>query len=78
MMTIAVIDDEESTRKMAGRILSKAGYRVETFAAGSPFLHRMEREPFDIVFLDLQLPDMGDWKSSIISRRSMDRPRPSW
>ncbi|PLX49674.1 MAG: Fis family transcriptional regulator [Desulfobulbaceae bacterium] len=59
MMTIAVIDDEESTRKMAGRIMSKAGYRVETFAAGSPFLHRMEREPFDIVFLDLQLPDMG-------------------
>lgn len=59
MMTIAVIDDEETARKMTGRILSKAGYSVETFGSGLPFLKKMEQEPFDIVFLDLQLPDMG-------------------
>lgn len=59
MMTIAVIDDEETARKMTGRILSKAGYSVETFGSGLPFLQKMEHEPFDIVFLDLQLPDMG-------------------
>ncbi len=59
MMTIAIIDDEETTRKMAGLILSKAGYTVETFASGAPFLQRMEQNPFDIVFLDLQLPYMG-------------------
>ena len=59
MMTIAVIDDEATARKMVGRILSKAGYGVETFAAGHPFLQKMEQNPFDIVFLDLELPDMG-------------------
>ena len=59
MMTIAVIDDEATARKMVGRILTKAGYSVETFAAGRPFLQKMEQSPFDIVFLDLQLPDMG-------------------
>jgi len=58
-MTIAVIDDETTARKMVGRILAKAGYSVETFAAGHPFLQKMEQSPFDIVFLDLELPDMG-------------------
>jgi len=59
MITVAVIDDEETAGKMTARILSKAGYSVETFDSGNSFLQRMEQEPFDIVFLDLQLPDMG-------------------
>jgi len=59
MVTIGVIDDEATARKMMGRILNQAGYVVETFAAGRPFLRKMEKDPFDIVFLDLQLPDIG-------------------
>ncbi len=59
MLTIAVVDDEATARKMMGRILTKAGYKVETFAGGLPFLRRMEQDPFDLVFLDLQLPEMG-------------------
>ncbi|MBU0961046.1 MAG: sigma-54 dependent transcriptional regulator [Proteobacteria bacterium] len=59
MMTIGVIDDDTTTRKMMGHILSQAGYSVETFANGRSFLEKIEKNPFDIVFLDLQLPDMG-------------------
>jgi DNA-binding NtrC family response regulator len=59
MISIAVIDDEPTARKMMGHILEKAGYKVETFAAGKPFLGQMQGNPFDIVFLDLQLPDMN-------------------
>lgn len=60
MIRIAVIDDEETARKMTDRILTKAGYTtVETFASGLSFLKEMDLEPFDIVFLDLQLPDIG-------------------
>jgi len=59
MMSIAVIDDEETARKMMARILVREGYSVTTFASGHPFLRELEQHPFDIVFLDLQLPDMG-------------------
>ena len=59
MMTIAVIDDEATARNMMARILRRAGYEVTSFAGGRPFLQEMEQHPFDIVFLDLQLPDMG-------------------
>ena len=59
MISVAVVDDEKTARTMTGRLLSRAGYEVELFACGLPFLRKMEQEPFDIVFLDLQLPDMG-------------------
>ncbi len=59
MISVAVIDDEAIARKMTGRLLEKAGYKVETFASGVPFLRKMEKEYFDIVFLDLHLPDVG-------------------
>ncbi len=59
MMRVAVIDDESTAREMIRRILGRADYRVDSFATGGAFLDAMERHPFDIVFLDLQLPDMN-------------------
>ncbi len=58
-MNIAVVDDEAIARKMMSRILTRAGYQVEAFAAARPFLAKMEQYPFTVVFLDLRLPDMG-------------------
>ncbi len=58
MITVAIVDDDPSARKITARILAGAGYEVETFADGSSFLDRMDEVPFDIVFLDLKLPDM--------------------
>ncbi len=57
-MIIAVVDDEPIAGKMMSRILTQAGYQVETFAAARPFLAKMEQYPFAMVFLDLRLPDM--------------------
>ena len=57
MISIAVVDDERTARRMTARILRQAGYLVETFASGNSFLEKMSVDPFDIVFLDLRLPD---------------------
>ncbi|HEB51255.1 MAG TPA: sigma-54-dependent Fis family transcriptional regulator [Desulfobulbus sp.] len=56
---MAVIDDEETARNMMSRLLDSEGFEVESFAAGVPFLERMEEAPFDIVFSDLMLPDIS-------------------
>jgi len=55
---VAVIDDEETASKLIKRILEQDDFYVETFAEGRPFLSRMRQEPFHLVFIDLQLPDM--------------------
>ncbi|WP_415718943.1 sigma-54-dependent transcriptional regulator [Maridesulfovibrio sp.] len=54
----AVIDDEGHTAKLVARALSKQGFETETFNLGHPFLNRMSEKPFQLVFIDLKLPDM--------------------
>jgi DNA-binding NtrC family response regulator len=58
MITVAVVEDEDPARKLTLRILEQAGYPVKAFAKGRPFLQQMENDPFDIIFLDMGLPDM--------------------
>lgn len=57
-MRIAIIDDEESACRLIQRALEQDGFVVETFLAGHPFLKRMKENPFNIAFIDLQLPDL--------------------
>jgi len=59
VISIAVVDDEQTTRRMMAHIFHRAGYTVEIFNSGRTFLPKMEKDPFDIVFLDLKLPDMS-------------------
>ncbi|MDD5758632.1 MAG: sigma-54 dependent transcriptional regulator [Desulfobulbaceae bacterium] len=57
IIRVAVIDDEEISGNMIKRILDAEGFEVETFLAGQPFLIRMRQNPFQLVFIDLNLPD---------------------
>jgi two-component system response regulator AtoC len=58
MLRIAVIDDEKITCDQVKRVLEQEGFLVETFLCGQPYLSRMREEPFNIVFIDLNLPDI--------------------
>jgi len=57
-LTILAIDDEETVLKLYENILSADGHRVVKVTQGSQALKVMEEESFDLVFLDLKLPDM--------------------
>jgi two-component system KDP operon response regulator KdpE len=53
-----VVDDEPQIRRLLTVSLSGHGYRVETAANGAEALDRLSAEPFDVVLLDLGLPDL--------------------
>jgi DNA-binding NtrC family response regulator len=57
-LRIAVVDDEEIVCRRLGHALTKEGFETESFMTGRTFLERMMQIPFDIVFLDLRLPDI--------------------
>ncbi len=59
MIRVAVIDDEDTACSMLERLLTQEGFQVTTFPAGKPFLASMRQAPFDLVFIDLKLPDIG-------------------
>ncbi len=57
-MRVAIIDDDENTCRLIQLVLEQDRFEVETFLTGQSFLNRMKQEPFQIAFIDLQLPDL--------------------
>jgi len=55
---ILIIDDEASLRQTTARILQRAGFEVTTAAGGREGLDLVSQHPFDLVYLDIRMPDM--------------------
>jgi DNA-binding response OmpR family regulator len=56
--TILLVDDEEPVQKLLTYPLERDGYRVLVARDGAEALERFEREPIDLVVLDLMLPKL--------------------
>ncbi len=56
--TILVIDDEQNLRRTLAFILERSNYQVVTVENGSVAVDNLEKSIFDLVFIDLHLPDI--------------------
>jgi DNA-binding response OmpR family regulator len=56
---ILIIDDEASLRQTMARILLRAGFEVTTVASGKETLSIIKDHSFDLVYLDIRMPDMN-------------------
>ena len=54
---ILVIDDEEDIRESLDALLTLEGYAVDLAPNGAEGLHRLESREYDLVLLDLMMPD---------------------
>ncbi len=70
--TIIIIDDEETICSGCKLVLSDLGYTVDTFIRGKQGLDAIRRESYDLVLLDLKLPDMDGMEGLKEVRR--DKP----
>ncbi len=57
MGSVLIIDDEAAIRESLETLLELEGYEVESAASGEEGLARIGDRPFDLVLLDLALPD---------------------
>ncbi|MFD1776203.1 response regulator transcription factor [Paenibacillus rhizophilus] len=57
-----VVDDEWNMRNLLRIYLAKEGFRVSEASTGREALSIMDKEPFDIVLLDVMMPDMDGWQ----------------
>lgn len=56
--SILIVDDEEVVRLSHSRSLASANYHAEVARDGLEALHIMEQRSFDVVFLDLRMPEI--------------------
>jgi DNA-binding NtrC family response regulator len=57
LASILIIDDEVAIRESLQTLLEMEDYRVETAETGEEGLNKIAEEPFDLILLDLALPD---------------------
>jgi len=56
--SILVVDDDRAILRTFSRILSRRGYEIETAESGFEAIDKARSRRFDMVLLDLRLPDM--------------------
>jgi len=56
---LAVVDDDADVRVALTRLVSSAGFAVETFASGAEFLCSVEDHEPACLVLDLHMPEMS-------------------
>ncbi len=66
---ILLVDDDETQLRTFQEILQGAGYLVETATTGEQALDKVKTARFDLVVLDIKLPDiLGDEVARVLRR----------
>jgi len=60
---VLVVDDQEDIREMARLVLAGAGYEVATARSGREGLKMVRQAPFDLVLLDIDMPELDGWST---------------
>lgn len=58
-MRILLAEDNSSNRKVTLKMLGKLGYRADAVVNGQEMLEALERQPYDLIFMDVKMPVMG-------------------
>jgi signal transduction histidine kinase/ActR/RegA family two-component response regulator len=57
-MHVLLVEDNLVNQRLASRLLEKKGHTVRTASTGSEALDALQRERFDLAFMDVQMPDI--------------------
>ena len=60
--SLLIVDDNSMNRIMLTRYTTKLGYRANVAENGRQALERLLHEPFDLVLLDVQMPEMDGYQ----------------
>ena len=76
-LRILVAEDNTVNQKVVLALLLKLGYQAEVVSSGVEVIWSLERQSYDLVFMDIQMPEMnGDEASRRIRQRWSDEERP--
>jgi len=58
VLRVLLAEDNPINQKLGVRLIQKAGHQVELVSNGQEALNALEQQPFDLVFMDVQMPVM--------------------
>ena len=77
-LRILVVEDNTVNQKLALRLLSRMGYRADVAANGLEALDAVERQPYDLVLMDVQMSEMDGLEATRHIVEHVDAARRPW
>jgi CheY-like chemotaxis protein len=68
-LNLLLVDDNHISRQVGRDILAKLGYQVTTAENGRMGIQTFNRERFDLVLMDLEMPEMDGFEAARIIRQ---------
>ena len=72
-LRILLAEDNVLNQKLASRVLEKQGHSIKVAADGKQALESMEAEPFDLVLMDVHMPEMDGFETTAAIREREER-----
>lgn len=68
-LRVLLAEDTPANQKVVKTILSRRGHQVEIARDGRETIERVQREPFDVVLMDVQMPNIDGYQATAAIRR---------
>jgi CheY-like chemotaxis protein len=68
-LRVLLCDDNVINQKVAFRLLQQMGYRADLAANGVEALAAIDRHPYDLIFMDVMMPELGGLEATAAIRQ---------